>query len=196
MNKIFALGVAAVALSGAPALADANNIQTTPLTGPYVGVYGGYNWTDFDGANADPDGWDGGVFAGYKLDALMDKDYGIGANGAIEAFYGVSNADDNNIEKDDEWGISFRPGISILDSMTADLGLNPYGILGYRNTKFESTNGGGSDRFNGFELGIGSELVAYGDFGIRAEYAHVWYASENGIDPDSDDLRLGVSYHF
>lgn len=205
---IFSLMLATLA-NVAPALAaDQGSLRTSPLTGPYVGIYGGYDWTDTDtlaGLKSDPDGWDGGVFAGYKMDALLGegmRNYGIGANGAIEAFYGVSNADDTvdgiTVSKNDEWGVSFRPGLSVLDRITGNLGLNPYAILGYRNTEFETSAFGikNAERYNGFELGIGTQLVAFGNAGIRLEYSHIWYGSKGGVDPDSDDLRLGVSYHF
>lgn len=201
MKKSYLCGIAAAAmLSATPALAaNNNNVQTTPLTGPYVGVYGGYDWTDT--GRADPRGWDGGLYAGYKLDKLLGsgtKDYGIGANGAIEVFYGISNAKDRSggvtVTKEDEWGVSFRPGISVFDRFTGDMGINPYGIVGYRSTKFETTTN--SDRYDGFELGIGTELFAQGNIGMRVEYAHTWYGSEGGLNPDSDDVRVGLSYHF
>lgn len=191
------LGIAATAiLVTSPVLAaNTQYSQTTPLTGSYVGIYGGHDWSDVSGVHAR--GWDGGVFAGYKLDKLLgggNRDYGIGANGAIEVFYGLSNSDRLGVEKDDEWGVSFRPGISILDRVTGDIGLNPYGILGYRNTKFDLA--GTSDRYDGFELGIGTQLIAHNNMGVRLEYSHTWYGSENGIDPDTDSERVGLSYHF
>ena len=48
----------------------------------------------------------------------------------------------------------------------------------------------------GFELGAGTELVTFQNFGVRADYTHVWYGSSSGFNPDEDDVRLGVAYHF
>lgn len=175
---------------------DSNDVQLTPLSGAYVGGYGGYGWGD----DPDVNGADYGVMAGYKVDALLDSTInrtGLGLNGAVEAFYGWSDADDNaggvSYEKNHEWGVNFRPGLSILDSVNP-LAVNPYGIIGYRRAEIEA--GGSEDDYDGFELGIGTELVAYQDFGVRLDYSHVWYEEKNGLDPSEHDLRLGVAYHF
>lgn len=200
MKKLLLLAAAASAFA-APAFAAPT---TTAQTGLYVGAYGGYDWTDLDDETGIPPnlsselrGWDWGGFVGYKLDALMEryKGFGIGMTGAIEVSGGWSNSDDQvlgiDVEKNWDWGVSFRPGFSFLRFSDA---INPYVILGYRQMELEA--GGFEEKYDGFELGFGTQLVAMGDFGIRADYSHVFYGEDNGFDPDSDMVRLGVSYHF
>lgn len=228
MKKILMLSAALIALSAAhPARADQYTQQTTttttnsqqnyeynrgnthdtPLSGFYVGIYGGYDWNDVDTpatSTANVDGWDGGVFLGYRLDRLMDSvnHLGVGMNAAVELSYGNSNADDTvgtiKVEKDNDWGLSFRPGFSFVDEATKGLGVSPYAILGYRLTEFDTSGAGGVGNayHDGFELGVGTELAAMGDFGVRVEYSHVWYDNEDGIDPDSNNVRAGIAYHF
>lgn len=194
MKKLMTGTCALLMTVSMPALAqNMTGANNSPLSGAYLGAYGGYGWSDAElrgGAEADVNGGDYGLFLGYKLDEYLQDNIGI--NGAVETHYGWSDADGSvagiGIDKGNEWGISFRPGLSFFESV------NPYGIIGYRNTAFETAFG--DEWFDGFELGIGTELVAMGDFGVRVDYTHVWYGEENGIDPDEDNLRAGVAYHF
>ena len=197
MKKYALLTATALIALSAPAHAQYNQQATahqegtiSPLSGVYLGGYGGYGWTDAD--SADLSGGDYGLFAGYSLDTLLDSTLGLGINGSIETFYGWSDQDDDGVEKDNEWGINFRPGLSFVDDYM--WGLKPYGIIGYRSAEFDA--GGDSDWHDGFELGLGTEIMAMGDFGVRLDYSHVWYDDNGGIDPDEDDLRLGVAYHI
>jgi len=214
MMKKHLLMAAALTLTvlAAPALAAENGTyrdtragsvyNDSSLTGFYVGALGGYGWSDLGTSigNANPAGGDYGLFFGYKLDQYLQNSLGI--NGAIEFHYAWSNADDNvagiDVEKDHEWGVSFRPGLSFLPGLSSMTAINPYGILGYKRTQYSASAGAisGDESYDGFELGIGTELVAWGNMGLRAEYAHTWYHEENGIDPDEDTLRMGLAYHF
>ena len=199
MKKLLLATTVMVATAASAASADPyNNSNDSALTGGYIGVLGGYTSTDTEssvaGFSPDVTGGDYGVFVGYKLDHYLEDSLGI--NAAIEAHYAWSNADDTEagveLEKDNEWGVSFRPGISISET------INPYGIIGYKQAEFEASAGPfvGEETYDGLELGIGTELVAYGDLGFRVEYAHTWYGEEDGIEPDEDTLRAGVAYHF
>jgi Outer membrane protein beta-barrel domain len=169
----------------------------------YAGGFGGYSWTDAEvaGPDLDVNGGDYGVFVGYEVTGFPDRTWGLALNGALELHYAWSGADDNiagvDIEKDSEWGVTFRPGLAFI-SDRLPLNLKPYGIIGYRRAEFDATGAGfsGSETFNGLDLGIGTELVSYGDYGIRLDYSHVFYEQKGGIDPSENDLRLGVAYHF
>jgi opacity protein-like surface antigen len=169
-----------------------NTAVATPSTGPYVGVMGGYNWTDSDGAGS-LEGTEWGVFAGVEVGAFVDDYLNWGMHGALEGHYLWSDSDGTGLQKNDEWGVSFRPGFDFVDN-TMPLNLKPYAILGYRRAEFEAA--GVDEDFDGFELGIGTELVAYGDVGVRLDYTHVFYEDNAGLDPSEDNVRLGLAYHF
>lgn len=199
---------AAVMCLTTPAFSQTTNSTSTlsPLTGAYVGVMAGYTFgnsdSDFPGVSPEISGGEYGLFAGYKIDALLNRTVnrtGMGLNGAIEIFYNWSDADDTSggiaFEKDHEYGISFRPGLSFLDSVSP-FSANPYGILGWRRASFEAPALGVDETYDGFELGLGTELIAYDDVGLRLEYSHVWYEDQSGFDPSDDSIRMGLAYHF
>lgn len=206
MKRIL-MTTAAMMAFAAPALADAtpstyysnSNAGASPLTGAYLGAYGGYGWSDLDTSvgDANVDGGDYGIFAGFKIDQWLQSNMGM--TGAIEVFYGWSGADDNvagiDVEKDHEWGINFRPGLSFLSMSGA---INPYGIIGYRRTNYEASAGAisGDEDYNGMDLGIGTEIVTWDNIGMRVDYTHTFYGDKNGIDPDEDNIRVGLAYHF
>lgn len=224
MKQSLLLLASALVLGAGPALAadgydskrvGDSTVTSTPLTGAYVGAQAGYGWRDADnnaGFDADMDGGDYGVFAGYKVDALLDQTInrtGLGLNGAVEVHYNWSDGDDSQTigavtgtaEKNHEYGISFRPGISVLSGLTPWTA-NPYGIIGWKRAEFEgsATTAGvttsSKDTYDGFELGIGTEVLAFNDVGLRLDYAHTWYEEKNGFEPDEDTLRVGLAYHF
>jgi opacity protein-like surface antigen len=201
MKKCSMIAVAAL-LSVLPLAAQAQPSSHTDnlRSNFYAGGYGGYGWTnaDFSGSpTVDVNGVDYGAFAGFEVGQALKP---VGLQGGLEFHYGWSNADGrrgtNSVEKDHEWGISLRPGLTFMsDHMPLDL--KPYGILGYRRTQFDNVGAGtGSDWHNGFELGLGSELVAFSNVGTRLDYTHVFFKQKSGLDPSEDDLRLGAAIHF
>lgn len=222
MIRKTALATTALFLLAAPAYAqtyhstsqsyDYNSSPSTPelspLSGFYAGGFGGFSWNDVEsgsGADFNTNGGDYGLFVGYSLDTLLNNRLGLGINASIEGHYAWSTADDNmtvagialSAEKQHEWGVSFRPGLSFINSYMP-LDMKPYAILGYREAQYETTVAGvkNSEDLHGFELGFGSELIAYKDFGVRLDYSHVFYDNKDGLEADEDDLRLGVAYHF
>ena len=201
MNKLLLTGAAFLALT----VTTATQADEYAATGfdPYLGVYGGYGWTDTDTV-VDLDGTDYGVFAGMRVDTLLDNTVnrlGLGLTGAVEVTYGWSSQDDNvggiEFEKENEFGISFRPGLTIIDRINP-LDFNTYGILGYKRAEYEVAAGVATadEDFDGFELGLGTELVAYDNMGVRLEYSHTWYEEQDGFDPSEDAVRLGLSFQF
>ncbi len=223
-HTFFLLATALCVASAAPVMAADNydtarvgdsTVTSTPLTGAYTGVSAGYGWRDIDGpggSSGDLDGGDYGLFAGYKVDALLDQTInrtGLGLNGAIEVHYDWSDGDDSqtvgavttSAEKNHEYGIQFRPGISILSGVTP-FTTNPYGIIGWKRAEFEGTATGGGfatsgkETYDGFELGLGTEVLAYNNVGVRVDYSHTWYEENNGFEPDEDNVKVGVAYHF
>lgn len=184
------------------------NKDGTVVSDFYVGGFGGWGWTDADygGQTFDLNGSDWGVFAGYNLGGWLDRHMNIGLQGGIEGHYAWSSDSDETriiagvptkIGKRHEWGVDFRPGLSFI-SDAMPMGLRPYAILGYRQTEFRNEAAGLSNDslYHGFDLGVGTELIAFNNFGVRLDYNHVFYKDNNGIDPDENDLRLGVAYHF
>ena len=199
MNKLLLTSAAVLAMTVTSAHADE---RYAFFADPYIGAFGGYGWSD--AGEADLDGADYGIYAGMRVDTLLDNTInrlGLGITGALEVHYGWSSQDDTvagvDLDKKDEFGISFRPGLTIVDRINP-LDFNTYGILGYKRAEYEASVGGlaADEDYDGFELGLGTELVAYDNMGVRLEYAHTWYEEKDDVDPDEDTVRLGVSYQF
>jgi len=182
--------------------AHADNINTSNF---YVGGFGGWDWNRVDvpdGTSFKPDGSDWGGFVGYNFGTTPDQGL-YGLRTGIEAHYGwtgsnseagIIDGTSTSLEKKHEWGVDLRPGFgSVYHAEPVDI--NPYAILGYRQAEF--SNSVTSDTTHpGFDLGLGTELISYEHFGVRLDYTHVFYRSEEGIEPHEDDLRLGLAYHF
>lgn len=193
MKKLLLGTAALLTISGTAVQAQEYNQNQYDIS-PYVGAYGGYGW-QYDGST-DLDGGDYGLYAGISADGLLDYTInrtGLGLSGRVEGHYGWSGADGDGLDKENEWGVSFKPGLSFVYD-TVPVATEPYAILGYRNTEFESA--AGDENYHGFELGLGTEVLAYDNATVRLEYTHVFYGDENGFDPDEDNVRVGLGYNF
>jgi opacity protein-like surface antigen len=198
MKKILLATAAIVTMSATGTMADVyykNGDRSHEYkVSPYVGVYGGYGWSE-DGS-VDMNGGQYGLYIGTQADALLDATLnrtGLALSGALEAHYGWNNADDDGFSRDTEWGISFRPGLGII-SNTLDLETKPYAIIGYKRAEIETPTG--DNDHDGFELGIGTELVAWDHMSTRLEYSHTWFEEKGDFNPDDDSIRLGLGYRF
>ncbi len=199
MKKLLLTSAALIGLTTSGAMAQDtyynNGDRTQTYTAsPYVGAYGGYGWSE-DG-DIDMNGGQYGVFVGMQADRLLDSTInrtGLALSGALEAHYGWNNADDDGFSRDHEWGVSFRPGLNII-SNTFDLQTVPYAIIGYKRANIDTPSG--DNNHDGFELGLGTELVAWDQAMVRLEYSHTFFEEKGGIDPDDDSIRLGVGYRF
>jgi opacity protein-like surface antigen len=168
---------------------------------PYIGIYGGYGelHTFSNALNREvfSDGMELGAFAGLKVNKLFGDNSIF--NFAVEVNAGTSGVDGGvngiSFEKKHDLGLSFRPGFTIKP--TSSITLSPYAILGYRRAKFSSTGTTTSEEtFNGFELGLGTNLLNFDNWGVRFEYSRTFYQEDRGVDVDEDAFRLGMGYYF
>jgi len=196
MKKYLLIAASFVAFAPAAHAADAVPSANAFF---YAGVEGGLDRTNVDTTAGSDDitGGDYGLFAGYKMNDVMQN--GMGLNAAVEVHYDWSNADDDflgiagvTVEKQNEWGIDVRPGYAVSDMF------NPYGILGYERMELKGNAGAfsGTESYNGFVLGAGAEFTPWNNIGIRLDYTHTWYGEKNDVDPDENEVKLGVGYHF
>jgi len=207
MKKIFFIFVLFISSLGFTSLVKAEDFKPKI----YLGLYGGYSFTEgVASADAEPSGLDYGGFAGLKFEDPISDDLAFTLG--IEFSAGGASVEDDGaqiilganvsstFEKNYEYGASVRPGLSFKPS--ASFVINPYAILGYRRTEYDITASAGgasasvSQEYDGFELGLGTNLLTYNNFDLRFEYSHTFYDEEGTFSPDEDSFRFGLVYHF
>lgn len=196
-------------------------VVETPVftwTGFYAGVQAGYLWGEseatFDAANPfdiGPDGFLGGVYAGYNYQF---------ANGivlGVEADFNGTTADSDRVF-DDPTGDSATSELNWLGSLRARLGYGydrflPYITGGVAFADYDHSvtlaDGSGaeySEGYVGWTIGGGLEYAFTDNFITRLEYRYTDFGdedySDNGIianhnvDLTSHQVLLGVSYKF
>ncbi|TIU70392.1 MAG: porin family protein [Mesorhizobium sp.] len=223
MKKLL-LGLSFSLLASSAFAADAvvqEVVDVAPVfswTGGYIGLQAGYAWGDgsidqIDGpgfVETDPDGFLGGVYAGYNYQ--MSNNIVIGAELDF-----VSTGIDGSGQ------IFSAPGVPIPGALATEE-LNWSGAarlrLGYAVDRFLpyiaggvafgdidiSNNGGGpsfGDTFTGWTIGVGLDYAMTDNLLLRAEYRYTDFGSESFGDPvnadvdlKTNEVRLGIAYKF
>lgn len=170
-------------------------------TGPYVGIYGAYNWmsSSFEPGN-DVDGIDGfgaGGFAGYNYQ--LDQNFVVGLEGML-GFSGAENGfKGTKVEQDWDASLRARLGYAFGDTMLYGLG----GLAGM-NTTVSNNSSEDSQTHLGWTIGAGVESFLTENVVGRVEYDYSDYGSQRynlqGPNPDvslSDhSIKLGVGLKF
>ena len=232
MKKIVLSLTAAAALSSfamaggdivpvAPALADS-------WSGFYVGLQAGGNWGDADvdmdragtkvfSKSLDPDGWNGGIYAGYNW--LLTDNWLVGVEGdwsyvdaddkAGVLRFGVNLGDTYKVEQDWDASLRLRAGKVIDDTWM------PYVTGGVAWAKVKGTYdfvGVGSDSdsqtMTGWTIGAGIEMKIDENWHARIQYRYTDYGDDDfthniggtdykaNIDYNTHMVQVGISYRF
>lgn len=180
-------------------------------TGPYIGAAAGYGWgksdldSDFGSMSFDPDGFLGGVYAGYNYQFSNNVVLGIEAD-----------IDYSDMNGDDEVGIiSGDSELQWQGSVRARLGyamdrVLPYitGGVAFGNYEHSITDGvdgfSDDDTYVGWTVGAGIEYAITDNWIMRGEYRYTDFGDQDfdfagadyNVDLKTHALKLGISYKF
>jgi outer membrane immunogenic protein len=188
-------------------------------TGFYLGIQGGYVWTDFDGAldvgvDGDFDSLDGGLFGAYVGYNYQFDSFVVGVEGDFNGVWndddflvtGVPGVPDFTVSPDTSWLASIRgragfawdralifatAGVAWTQA-NADVTFVPGGPT----FEFEET-------FTGWTVGGGVEYAFTDNWVGRAEYRYYGFDDEDfgpgplsDVDFDTQTVTVGVAYKF
>lgn len=200
---LYRAAIGALILASASATAGAQDMTyDNRFHGPYAGGDLGYSWGNYDVNNpagpdgdADVNGWNAGLFAGYgfargekPLAGYIGTEIGYEWNGADGSLGPVG------FEKNGNLYAAVKPGAIIQYDMLA------YGIIGLSRTNFEASNGD-DETLTGMMIGAGAEFTSEkSPVNFRAEYIYTNYgeANFNGVDFDGHDstIKAGALFRF
>ncbi|CAN7643204.1 outer membrane protein [Aminobacter sp. LjRoot7] len=224
MKQILATAIALLAISSAANAAD--NLATEPgsavysWTGGYIGGQIGYGFgnadyvyegsSDYDYSN-DPDGFLGGIYAGYN------HQFANGVVLGLEADVAWGGLKDSALAPGDS-EYSATTTIDLTGSARLRLGyamdrLLPYvaGGVAFGKFNFDEYNLGdfyssADESLVGWTLGIGAEYALTDNWTLRGEYRYADYGTHDFITQPEDeeysadirthDVRFGVAYKF
>ncbi|CAN7547124.1 outer membrane protein [Mesorhizobium caraganae] len=218
MKKLL-LALSLSLLASSAYAADAIIAEAAPVfswTGGYIGLQAGYAWgngnVDQIGGpgfiDTDPDGFLGGVYAGYNYQ--MSNNIVIGAE--LDIVY--ANVDGSG-------QVFLAPGVPAGVSATEELNWSgaarlrlgyaadrflPYiaGGVAFGDIDISNDNGPGSfgDTFTGWTIGVGLDYAMTDNLLLRAEYRYTDFGSESfedfasDVDLKTNEVRLGIAYKF
>jgi len=218
MKKLL-LALSLSLLASSAYAADAIIAEAAPVfswTGGYIGLQAGYAWgngnVDQIGGpgfiDTDPDGFLGGVYAGYNYQ--MSNNIVIGAE--LDVVY--ANVDGSG-------QVFLAPGVPAGASATEELNWSgaarlrlgyaadrflPYiaGGVAFGDIDISNDNGPGSfgDTFTGWTIGVGLDYAMTDNLLLRAEYRYTDFGSESfedfgsEVDLKTNEVRFGIAYKF
>lgn len=197
-------------------------------TGGYVGLQAGYAWgtspfvnrTDdySEGTSYDPDGFVGGVYAGYNQQLSNNVVLGVDADinfanlkGGGDAYIDYTDGSDYGMDPSSRmrWNGAVRARVGYAYDRFL-----PYiaGGVSFGEYKFDLRRPDGDvifsekDTMTGWNIGGGLEYAATDNLIVRAEYRYtdfgnktyheLWGEDEGKIKLKTNDIRLGIAYKF
>ncbi len=190
--------------------------------GAYIGGQVGYGWgrsnfsDGFDSLRIKPDGFLGGLYAGYNFDTgsnfILGIDGDITYNNLKDSYSETVDGIDYNLESKLRWSgaVRARAGVAFDRFLPYIAGGVAFGSV--KNTLsgsngFESASVSESKTLTGWTAGAGVDYAATDNVIVRLEYRYTDYGKKN-FDFDTDgaavvrdkfkthDIRLGVAYKF
>jgi outer membrane immunogenic protein len=166
-------------------------------TGFYIGVHGGYGWGHSGGSGTDPDGFVGGVQAGYNWQVAPNGVLGLETDISASSIDGKNNG--VKFSTDYVGTIRGRAGYTIDRVMLYVTGGAAYGrgdlnVGGLSNNQFHW----------GWTLGGGVEAMVTPNVSARLEYLYVDLAKETyqsvlgpmNVGYNTNIIRGGLNYRF
>jgi outer membrane immunogenic protein len=222
---VFATGAYAADMTSAPSSMMSHK-SVYNWSGAYIGVDAGYLWGSADhtfsqggvtnttlSGSSDPDGFIGGVYAGYNWQSGpvvfgVETDFeGGSVDGSFVNNAGATSAGTSSLN----WQGSLRARIGY-----AERNMLFYGTGGWAYGDFDFGGGpafapvtnGYSDTMSGWTLGAGMEMMFTQNWIGRLEYRYTDFGTANGpvspaysfinmpVDVTTSAIRAGFSYKF
>ncbi len=177
----------------APYYAAPPPVASYSWMGPYIGVNLGYEWASANHSGANPNGFAGGIQAGYNWQ-INQFVYGL------EADLQASGADDTfaNWKFENPWfgTVRGRLGYALNNILF-------YGTLGvaYGGGKLQGIFASDTNVHLGWTAGAGIEVGLTPHWSAKAEYLYVDLADQNYLrfgnsGFEANVLRFGLNYRF